>query len=181
MQREGEGGRKKKRKNTNSILHTTGKVAEDRQHRAACRPALPGGCRAQVLPRGRALSSPGSFSIGFGGILFRKQVVGEGRPSLSWRPSCSCCRQTCWPGISGGWSCLGCAARSRSVGRGREGEAGGYHGGTGAAVSGVPTLACSAGQCWCASGSSAAGTAVPTGWLQPADPGRCRLWLLGAC
>lgn len=94
-------------------------MAEDRQRRAACWPALPRGCGAQTLPRGRALSSPGSFDVRFGGILFWKQVVGDGRPGLSWLPSCSCCRQTCWPGISGGWSCLGCAAQSHPAGRGR--------------------------------------------------------------
>lgn len=56
-----------------------------------------------------------------------------GAAPLSWCPNCSCCRRTCWPGTSGGWSCLGCAARSRSAGRGgKEQRRGGLAEGAGA-------------------------------------------------
>lgn len=40
---------------------------------------------------------------------------GEEDRGLSWPPSCSCCRQTCWSGASAGWSWSGYVARCPSA------------------------------------------------------------------
>lgn len=54
----------------------------------------------------------------------QKMGPGEEDRGLSWPPSCSCCRQTCWSGASAGWSWSGYVARCPSAGE-WEGEWGG--------------------------------------------------------
>lgn len=131
-----ERGKKKKKEEKIQILYYIQQERWLKTENAEPPPARPG-CGAWALPRHRVLSWPGSVGAGRGGILLRKQVVGEGRPASVGAPAVAVVGGLVGLGFLGDGAALA-ALPGAALWGGREGEAGGQRGGAGTAVSGVP-------------------------------------------